>query len=186
MNRWRPTLISGADFMKMELSPEEGFLLSRIDGATTATELGLLTRQSVPNLCFMLWRLVQNQVLEPVPARLTKQIAAQVLMAMRQSQVVPAVIVPPPPPAAAPATAARAESGAWSEDGEATPVDFDALLRHDDASFGESEPTAVEDQAAIEALMANMRQAPADDAFEPEGAEPSTETGPMPWEDLGE
>ncbi|MFH1811062.1 MAG: hypothetical protein ABIJ09_20140 [Pseudomonadota bacterium] len=186
MNRWRPTLIPGADFMHLNLSPEEGFLLSRIDGATTASQLGQLTGLPVPRLSLMLWRLVQSQVLAPVPDRLRRQLAAQVLIAMRQAQAAPQVIIPPPPAAAAPATAAAAESDTWSEDAEATPVDFDALLKLDDASFGESEPTAVEDQAAIEAMLADMCRAPSADGFEPEGAEPSTETGPMPWEDLGE
>ncbi|WP_205519506.1 hypothetical protein [Pyxidicoccus caerfyrddinensis] len=65
MAEWIPKLNPAVDLRKLALSPEEGFVLSRLDGATPARNLPALTGLPVERLRTILTRLVSEGALLP-------------------------------------------------------------------------------------------------------------------------
>ncbi|MBZ4420503.1 hypothetical protein [Myxococcus sp. RHSTA-1-4] len=65
MAEWIPKLNPAVDLRKLVLSPEEGFVLSRLDGATPARNLPALTGLPVERLRTILTRLVSEGALLP-------------------------------------------------------------------------------------------------------------------------
>lgn len=65
MADWIPKLNPGVDLRKLTLSPEEGFVLSRLDGATPARNLPALTGLPVERLKLILTRLLSEGALLP-------------------------------------------------------------------------------------------------------------------------
>ncbi|MCY1018846.1 hypothetical protein [Pyxidicoccus sp. MSG2] len=68
MADWIPKLNPAVDLRKLALSPEEGFVLSRLDGATAARNLPALTGLPVERLRTILTRLVSEGALLPAVA----------------------------------------------------------------------------------------------------------------------
>ncbi|MFP2925623.1 hypothetical protein ACLESO_10465 [Pyxidicoccus sp. 3LG] len=66
MADWIPKLNPSVDLRKLVLSPEEGFVLSRLDGATPARNLPALTGLPVEKLRTILSKLVSEGALLPV------------------------------------------------------------------------------------------------------------------------
>lgn len=66
MAEWIPKLNPAVDLRKLTLSPEEGFVLSRLDGATPARNLPALTGLPVERLRTILTRLITEGALLPV------------------------------------------------------------------------------------------------------------------------
>ena len=64
---WKPRLRQGLDYVGLHLAPEEGFVLSRIDGATSADQLPFLTGLPTPRIEQILDRLVALEVVEAPP-----------------------------------------------------------------------------------------------------------------------
>jgi hypothetical protein len=65
MAEWIPKLNPAVDLRKLTLSPEEGFVLSRLDGATPAKNLPALTGLPVERLETILTRLLSEGALLP-------------------------------------------------------------------------------------------------------------------------
>ncbi|MFP2904727.1 hypothetical protein ACLESD_06660 [Pyxidicoccus sp. 3LFB2] len=69
MAEWIPKLNPAVDLRKLTLSPEEGFVLSRLDGATPAKNLPALTGLPVERLKTILTRLLSEGALLPAAAQ---------------------------------------------------------------------------------------------------------------------
>lgn len=67
MSDWIPKLNSAVDLRRLPLSPEEGFVLSRLDGATPASHLPALTGLPAERLDVILRRLLAQGALMPLP-----------------------------------------------------------------------------------------------------------------------
>ena len=65
---WKPKLNTSADVTKLDLSAEEGFLLSRIDGATSLKNLSQLTGMAPEQVEAVVGRLARRGALEAAPA----------------------------------------------------------------------------------------------------------------------
>jgi hypothetical protein len=65
MNDWTPKPNPGVDLRRLTLSPEEGFVLSRLDGSTRAKDLPALTGFPLERLEVILSRLVEEGALLP-------------------------------------------------------------------------------------------------------------------------
>jgi hypothetical protein len=61
---WTPKLSTGVDYSKLDLTGEEGFLLTRLDGATNITHLTHLTGMSQGKIKRILGRLVEQGAVE--------------------------------------------------------------------------------------------------------------------------
>jgi hypothetical protein len=61
---WIPRPSRGCDLLALQLGPEEGFVLSRIDGSTDLDQLALLTGLSAARLGVILGRLVREGAVE--------------------------------------------------------------------------------------------------------------------------
>ncbi|MFP2962142.1 hypothetical protein ACLEPN_31265, partial [Myxococcus sp. 1LA] len=68
MTEWTPKPNPAVDLRTLALSPEEGFVLSRLDGATPARSLPALTGLPPDRLQTILSRLVTQGALLPTPA----------------------------------------------------------------------------------------------------------------------
>ncbi|NVJ17983.1 hypothetical protein [Myxococcus sp. AM010] len=68
MTEWMPKPNPSVDLRTLALSPEEGFVLSRLDGATPARNLPALTGLPPERLRIILSRLVTQGALLPTPA----------------------------------------------------------------------------------------------------------------------
>jgi len=66
---WKPRVRPGLRWESLHLTPEEGFLLSRVDGATSVAALRQLTGMSEAKVSEVLGRLEQHGAIEPGPAR---------------------------------------------------------------------------------------------------------------------
>jgi hypothetical protein len=64
---WIPRPSRGCDLLALQLGPEEGFVLSRIDGSTDLDQLALLTGLSAARLGVILGRLVREGAVEAPP-----------------------------------------------------------------------------------------------------------------------
>ncbi|WP_257451350.1 hypothetical protein [Archangium lipolyticum] len=67
MNDWTPKPIPSAAVAKLPLSPEEGFVLSRLDGATPVKHLTALTGLPPERIQAILTRLVEHGAVLPAP-----------------------------------------------------------------------------------------------------------------------
>ncbi len=67
MSDWIPALNGKADLRRLPLTPEEGFVLSRLDGATTASQLVALTGLPAERLDLILRGLLAQGVLVRLP-----------------------------------------------------------------------------------------------------------------------
>ena len=119
-------------FQKLTLSPNDGFVLSRIDGTTTVRELLQLIPLPVEETQKSLFGLVSTGVVEYGEKRKREPgaAAAAAPVAPRQTPPAPAVAAPPPPPpppaAAAPhppAPPAPAPAAAPAPSAPAAPLD---------------------------------------------------------------
>ncbi len=68
MNDWKPRLNLSADLTSLPLGPEEGFLLSRLDGATSVRQLPALTGLTPERVQQLLDRLVTHGAVLPSAA----------------------------------------------------------------------------------------------------------------------
>lgn len=68
MNDWTPKPIPSAAVAKLPLTPEEGFLLSRLDGFTPVRHLPALTGIPPERIQAILARLVEHGAVQPPPA----------------------------------------------------------------------------------------------------------------------
>lgn len=68
MNDWTPKPIPSAAVAKLPLTPEEGFLLSRLDGFTHVRHLPALTGFPPERIQAILARLVEHGAVQPPPA----------------------------------------------------------------------------------------------------------------------
>jgi hypothetical protein len=66
---WKPRVRPGVRWESLHLTPEEGFLLSRVDGTTSVTTLRHLTGMTEEKVVEVLSRLEQHGAIEPGPAR---------------------------------------------------------------------------------------------------------------------
>jgi DNA-binding MarR family transcriptional regulator len=66
---WKPRVRPGLRWESLLLTPEEGFLLSRVDGATSVSALRQLTGMSAARVEELLGRLEQHGAIEPGPGR---------------------------------------------------------------------------------------------------------------------
>lgn len=66
---WKPRVRPGLRWESLHLTPEEGFLLSRVDGTTSVAALRQLTGMSEARVTEVLSRLEQHGAIEPGPAR---------------------------------------------------------------------------------------------------------------------
>ncbi|HET9451541.1 MAG TPA: hypothetical protein VFO83_11685 [Aggregicoccus sp.] len=122
MEDWKPQPARAGDIRQLALSPEEGFLLSRLDGSTAVRHLPALTGLSVPQVQALLSRLVAAGAVQPAaaegagpprltpapsaPPRLTPAPEAALLAAVRPTPAsAPAASAEGLPPAALPVTA---------------------------------------------------------------------------------
>jgi hypothetical protein len=74
MSDWKPKTKSSIDYTKLDLTGEEGFVLSRIDGATSVANLGHVTGMPAERVDAILGKLMKAGVLERrenVPAKST-------------------------------------------------------------------------------------------------------------------
>jgi hypothetical protein len=62
---WTPRPVAAAQLLRLDLSAREGYVLSRIDGATDVDELGLVTGLSSAEVREVLERLVREGAIEP-------------------------------------------------------------------------------------------------------------------------
>ena len=65
MEDWKPQPTRAGDIRQLALSPEEGFLLSRLDGATSVRHLPALTGLSAPQVQALLSKLVARGAVKP-------------------------------------------------------------------------------------------------------------------------
>ena len=75
---WRPAATSGRDRAALQLTPIEGYLLSRIDGATTVRDLALISGMPSQALWPILERLAREGAIEPPPSPTVADVPAQV------------------------------------------------------------------------------------------------------------
>lgn len=66
---WKPRLRPGLRWESLQLSPEEGFLLSRVDGSTSVDGLRQLTGLSEARVSEVLHKLAHSGAIDPAPAR---------------------------------------------------------------------------------------------------------------------
>jgi len=71
MADWTPKLNLGVDLKRLSLTAEEGFVLSRLDGHTSASHLPALTGMPPEKLQGILARLVAQGALQPAPTAAT-------------------------------------------------------------------------------------------------------------------
>jgi hypothetical protein len=76
MSDWKPKTKTSVDVTKLDLTGEEGFVLSRIDGSTSVTNLSHVTGMTADRVDAILGKLMKAGVLEgpssaPAPARAT-------------------------------------------------------------------------------------------------------------------
>jgi hypothetical protein len=102
MAEWIPKLNPAVDLRKLVLSPEEGFVLSRLDGATPARNLPALTGLPVDTLRTILSRLISEGALLPAapvaPPPGSAPAPAPVASAVRQPAAPRPPSSPPPEP----------------------------------------------------------------------------------------
>lgn len=108
MSGWRPRLREAIDLRELPLGAEEGFVLSRLDGATTVSELRALTGMSEDRVASILERLLLLGVVQPPPDA-------------RPATPPPPATSPTSPPAPA-SSAEPAEEGTEDEDGAREPA----------------------------------------------------------------
>ncbi len=77
MAHWKPRLAAGVDLRALNLTPEQGFLLSRLDGNTTVTELAALTHASEADVRASLEHLTALGAVAPPSADMPQQKIAQ-------------------------------------------------------------------------------------------------------------
>jgi len=79
MTDWKPRLRAGLRWESLQLTAEEGFLLSRVDGSTSVEGLRHLTGLSHGQLSAMLARLSASGALEPAPTHSPADVTATAL-----------------------------------------------------------------------------------------------------------
>jgi len=96
MSEWKPKTKSSVDVTKLELTGEEGFVLSRIDGTTSVANLSHVTGMSSEKVDAILGKLMKAGVLEgeSTPARAPSSSSSGAKT--RPAPVVPATVVEAP------------------------------------------------------------------------------------------
>jgi hypothetical protein len=148
MSDWKPAPVPGLDIRGLALTPEEGFVLSRLDGQTSLKDLGAMTQLSDERLRQVLAHLVETGAVAP---------GVPVTPAVSSPQT--AGLVPPP------------VANASSEDAPA--VDAAAL---EEEAAPDAEPETAEAQtthralyeARFRSLPPEARAAAAQEAVDPE------------------
>jgi hypothetical protein len=69
MSEWKPRVRTGLKWDSLNLTAEEGFLLSRLDGATSVDALTHLTGMPTTKIAAALDKLAESGAIEPAPAR---------------------------------------------------------------------------------------------------------------------
>ncbi|AKQ70558.1 hypothetical protein A176_007470 [Myxococcus hansupus] len=133
MTEWTPKPNPAVDLRTLALSPEEGFVLSRLDGTTPARNLPALTGLPPERLQVILSRLVTQGALLPTPAPASPPSAFE-----------PQRVTPPPPEAPV--------------DAEELPV-LDLTQQDEDGPEAAAAPEDVPgDEEEPEAALGNYRQ----------------------------
>lgn len=151
MADWIPKLNPAVDLRRLVLSPEEGFVLSRLDGATPARNLPALTGLPVERLRTILTRLVSEGALLP---------AAPVAGPAPGANAVTPGAAPASPHAASDSTGpTRGPSHAHASPAQEEPEELPTL----DLTAQEAEPPAADDDAEPaddepEVALGNYRQ----------------------------
>ncbi|WNG40920.1 hypothetical protein F0U61_49915 [Archangium violaceum] len=128
MNDWTPKLNSATALAKLPLTPEEGFVLSRLDGATPVRHLTALTGLPPERIQAILTRLVEHGAVLPAPTSASA----------------------PTPSATPPRSAAPPQ--------EESPEDSETLLADGEEPQSPEEEAPEEDDASAEAAAGNWRQ----------------------------
>jgi hypothetical protein len=140
---WKPSLVQQPDWSRLSLTPQEGFLLSRLDGHTSLRELALLTQTRPEVVEELLGRLVREQLVLAPPGPVSGPPAGPPI----QAQASPAQsAVEPTASAERESPAQDHEEGEDGEDGE-------------DAEPSDDEPErTAEPEEALAASGATHRQ----------------------------
>lgn len=129
---WKPRLAAAVDVRALSLTHVEGFLVSRIDGATTPGQLSMLTGMPAEQVRLLLERLVGEGALEKPPEE----------------------AAPPPPPEGVEEAAPPEESAEEEEAPEPEPEEIGAGVTHL-ALYRERFGNVSPDERALVATFAN-------------------------------
>jgi hypothetical protein len=121
MQDWKPTLNLDADLLQCDLSTEDGFVLSRLDGSTLASQLPVLTGLPPERVQEILRKLVGVGAVKPY-----RPPAPQPVQAQAQAPA-PEPLAEEPPAEEPPAE--DAEDEGFSRDEEAADVKSDGTFR---------------------------------------------------------
>ena len=130
MNDWTPKLNLAAPLEALPLTPEEGFVLSRLDGATPVRHLAALTGFAPERVQAILGRLVAHGAIHPAPSASPPKGASA------------------PPPASSPAPPTASEDGPPEDEPPGDEAAGDEPLGDETAG----------DEAASEVAAGNWRQ----------------------------
>ena len=181
MEDWRPRPRTAVDLRGLPLDAEEGFLLSRLDGATSLPELRALTGLGTARLQHLLGRLVALGAIEapgpstpktPAPPGATPNLLGVTPAPLGATPTLPGVTPAPPVAPAAPPGATPVPRGAAAAPPDAVaaqsapPAPRAASPLHLDPGAAEGAPGAVDHGATTE-----VPAGPEEDPVEQEGQE---------------